>query len=132
MPFIQNIHKLHHIKMLISQNDKYSMVLGPASLYLLSVQSYKEWLFSKTNGKQICVARINTFANILMFILCELKDILVYLQKNYLYEQHRNYYSILHIFVIEAWKKMYFVELIFAMWASYGKNAEVIFVMTMF
>ena len=33
---------LDHIKMVISQNDKYSMVLGPASLYLLSVQSYKE------------------------------------------------------------------------------------------
>ena len=48
--------------------------------YLLSVQSYKrlklrafkEWLFCKTNGGQIRVVRI-------MFILRELKDILVYL-----------------------------------------------------
>ena len=37
-------------------------------------------------------------------------------KKNRLYEQHRNDYSIPHnIFAIEAWKKMYFVELIFAM-----------------
>ena len=55
--------------------------------YLLSVQSYKrlklrafkEWLFCKTNGRQICVVRINTFARVLMFMLRELKDILVYL-----------------------------------------------------
>ena len=55
--------------------------------YLLSVQSYKrlklrafkEWLFRKTNGRQIIVVRLNTFANVLMFILRELKDILVYL-----------------------------------------------------
>ena len=54
--------------------------------YLLSVQSYKrlklrafkEWLFRKTNGRQIRVVRINTFANVLMFIFPELKDILVY------------------------------------------------------
>ena len=57
-------------------------------LYLLLAQSYKrlklgafkEWLLSKTNGRQICVVKINTFTNILMFILRELKDI-VYLQK---------------------------------------------------
>ena len=57
-------------------------------LYLLLDQSYKrlklrafkEWLLSKTNGRQICVVKINTFTNILMFILRELKDI-VYLQK---------------------------------------------------
>ena len=44
--------------------------------YLLSVQSYKrlklsalkEWLFRKTNGKQILVVRLNTFTNVLMFI----------------------------------------------------------------
>ena len=50
--------------------------------YLLSVQSYKrlklrafkEWLFRKTNGRQIRVVRINTFANVLMFILRGLKD----------------------------------------------------------
>ena len=55
--------------------------------YLLSVQSYKrlklrafkEWLFRKTNGRQILVVKINTFANALMFIIRELKDILVYL-----------------------------------------------------
>ena len=35
-------------------------------------------------------------------------------KKNRLYEQHRNDYSIPHIFAIEAWKKMYFVELVFA------------------
>ena len=54
--------------------------------YLLSVQSYKrlklrafkEWLFRKTNGRQIFVIRLNTFANVLLFILRELKDILVY------------------------------------------------------
>ena len=54
--------------------------------YLLSVQSYKrlklrafkEWLFRKTNGRQIHVGRLNTFANVLMFILRELQDILVY------------------------------------------------------
>ena len=41
--------------------------------YLLSVQSYKrlklrafkEWLFRKTNGRQIRVVRINTFVNVL-------------------------------------------------------------------
>ena len=55
--------------------------------YLLSVQSYKrrmmrafkECLFCKTNGRQIRVVRINTFANVLMFILRELKYILVYM-----------------------------------------------------
>ena len=91
--------------------------------YLLTEQSYKrlklrafkEWLFGKTNRRQTRVVRINTFANVLMFILCELKDILVFLEKNHLYEQHRNDCSITHIFATEAWKTMYFVELIFAM-----------------
>ena len=54
--------------------------------YLLSVQSYKrlklrafkKLLCRKTNGRQILVVRINTFVNILMFILRELKNILVY------------------------------------------------------
>ena len=54
--------------------------------YLLSVQNYKrlklrtfkEWLFCKTNGRQILVVRLNPFANVLMFVLRELKDILVY------------------------------------------------------
>ena len=49
--------------------------------YLLSVQSYKhlklrafkEWLFRKTNGRQILVVGLNTFANALMFTLRELK-----------------------------------------------------------
>ena len=36
------------------------------------------------------------------------------LKKNRFYKQHRNDYSIPHIFAIEAWKKMYFVELVFA------------------
>ena len=54
--------------------------------------------------------------SVLMFILRELKDILVYLLENRLYEQRRNDYSIQHdIFAIEAWKKMYFLELIFVM-----------------
>ena len=52
--------------------------------YLLSVQSYKrlklrafkEWLFRKTNGRQILVVRINTFVNVLTFIIRELKDYL--------------------------------------------------------
>ena len=92
--------------------------------HLLSVQSYKrlklrafkEWLFRKNNATQIRVFTINTFASVLMFILRELKNILVYLQKNSLYEKHRNDYSIPHnIFAIGAWKKIYFVELIFAM-----------------
>ena len=55
--------------------------------YLLSVQSYKrlklrtfkEWLFCKTNGRQMRVVRINTFTNVLRFILRELNDILAYL-----------------------------------------------------
>ena len=53
--------------------------------YLLSVQSYKclklgafkELLFRKTNGRQILVVRVNTFTNVLMFTLRELKDVLV-------------------------------------------------------
>ena len=57
--------------------------------HLLSVQSYKrlklrafkEWLFRKNNGTQIRVFTINTFASVLMFILRELKNILVYLKK---------------------------------------------------
>ena len=57
--------------------------------YFLSVQSYKrltlrvfkEWLFCKTNGRQMRVVTVNIFANVLMFILRELKDILVYLKK---------------------------------------------------
>ena len=36
LPFIQNIYKLHHIKMWISRNDKYSVVFGPAFLSLVS------------------------------------------------------------------------------------------------
>ena len=36
LSFIQNIHKSHHIKMLIIQNDRYSMVFGPAYLDLVS------------------------------------------------------------------------------------------------
>ena len=36
------------------------------------------------------------------------------LKKNRFYKQHRNDYSIPHNFAIEAWKKMYFVELVFA------------------
>ena len=51
--------------------------------YLLSVQSYKrrkllvckEKLFLNSNGKTIRVVKINTFANTLMLILRELKDI---------------------------------------------------------
>ena len=90
LPFIQNIHKLHHI---ISKCRSVKMINIPwfwvPHFYLLSVQSYKhlkfrafkEWLFRKTNGRQIRVVRINTFANVLMFILLELKDILVYLLK---------------------------------------------------
>ena len=33
--FTQNIHKLHHIKMQISQNNKYSIVFGPTILALV-------------------------------------------------------------------------------------------------
>ena len=74
--------------------------------YLLLVQSYKrlklrafkERLFRKTNGRQVRVVRINTFANVLMFILRELKDILVYLLKKSRYQQHRNDYSISTLF----------------------------------
>ena len=74
--------------------------------YLLLLQSYKrlklrafkERLFRKTNGWQIRVVRINTFANVLMFILRELKDILAYfipfriifLQCAHLMEKMRN------------------------------------------
>ena len=55
--------------------------------YFFSVQSYKrltltafkESLFRETYGREIRAARINTFANVLIFILPELKDILVYL-----------------------------------------------------
>ena len=36
------------------------------------------------------------------------------LKKNRFYKQHRNDYSIPRIFAIEAWKKMCFVELVFA------------------
>ena len=57
--------------------------------YLLSVQSYKrlklwafrEWLLRKNNERQIRVVRINTFVNVLKFILCDLTDVLVYLYK---------------------------------------------------
>ena len=103
---------------IISKSKSAKMINIPWFLaphfYLLSVQSYKrlklrtfkEWLFRKTNGRQILVVKINIFANVLMFILRELKDILVYLLKNWLYEQHRNHYSIPHnIFAIAAWKK---------------------------
>ena len=88
LPFIQNIHKLHHI---ISKCRSVKMINIPwfwvPHFYLLSVQSYKrlrlrafkKWLFCKTNGRQIRVVRINTFANVLMFILRELKYILVYM-----------------------------------------------------
>ena len=111
--FIQNIHSY-----IISKCKSVKVINSPWFLaphfYLLSVQSYKrlklrtfkEWLFRKTNGRQILVVKINIFANVLMFILRELKDILVYLLKNWLYEQHRNHYSIPHnIFAIAAWKK---------------------------
>ena len=75
---------------IISKRKSVKMINIPWFLvphfYLLSVQSYKrlklrafkEWLFRKTNGRQIIVVRLNTFANVLMFILRELKDILVY------------------------------------------------------
>ena len=36
LPFTQNTLKLHHIKMQISQKDKYSMVFGPAFLALVN------------------------------------------------------------------------------------------------
>ena len=36
LPFIQNVLKLHRIKMEISQNHKYSMVFGPTFLYFVS------------------------------------------------------------------------------------------------
>ena len=66
---------------------KYILSFWVQHFYLLSVQSYerlnlrafKKLLFRKTNGRQICVVRINTFGNVLTFILRELKDILVYL-----------------------------------------------------
>ena len=71
--------------MLIIQNDRYSMVFGPAYLDLVSpklqaskvegVYSAEPLLFCKTNGRQIHVVRINTYVNVLMFILRELKDI---------------------------------------------------------
>ena len=60
------------------------MVFGPAFLALVSPKlsaskvgsTLKEKLFRNINGRNIPVARINTFANALMFILRELKDIL--------------------------------------------------------
>ena len=36
LPFIQNIHKLHHIKIWVSPNDKYYMFFAPAFLALVS------------------------------------------------------------------------------------------------
>ena len=53
-------------------------------VYLLSVQickrlrlgAFKESLFRKINGRKVRFIKINTFADALMFILHELKDIL--------------------------------------------------------
>ena len=56
--------------------------LSPVQSYkCLKLRAIKEWLFGKTNGRQIRASRINTFANVLTFMLRELKDILVYLLK---------------------------------------------------
>ena len=38
----------------------------------LTLRVFKELLFRKTNGRQIIVIRLNTFSNVLMFILREL------------------------------------------------------------
>ena len=52
------------------------MFFGPAFLALrLKLGELKEQLFCKTNGRKIRVVKINTFANALMFIIRELKDI---------------------------------------------------------
>ena len=75
--------------------------------YLLSVQSYKrlklrafkEWLFRKTNGRQMHVVRINTFANVLMLIFRELKDILVYLEKKIVFMNSREMIISFRIFL---------------------------------
>ena len=58
--------------------------------YLLSVQNYKhlklrafkEWLFCKTNGRQIRVVRINTFANVLSSYFVSWKIYLFTCKKN--------------------------------------------------
>ena len=63
--------------MQISQNDKYSMV-SCQSKVIRKLRAFKESLFRKTNGRQILVVKLNTFAKVLMFILPEMKDILVY------------------------------------------------------
>ena len=75
--------------------------------YLLSVQSYKrlklrafkEWLFRKTNGRQMRVVRINTFANVLMLIFRELKDIIVYLEKKIVFMNSREMIISFRIFL---------------------------------
>ena len=51
------------------------MFFGPASYKRLKLGAFKEKLFWKTNGRKIRITKINTFADALMFILSELKDI---------------------------------------------------------
>ena len=53
-------------------------LLSDQSYKRLNLRAFKESLFRKTNGRQIRVVRINTFATVLMFTFRELKDILVY------------------------------------------------------
>ena len=85
--------------------------------YLLSVQSYKrlklrafkEWLFRKTNGRQIRI--VITCGNVRSYFV-SWKIYCLLVKKNRLYEQDRN--SPHNIFANAAWKKMFFVEFIFA------------------
>ena len=90
--------------------------------YLLSVQSYKRlklrafkaWLFCKNQWKaNLC--RQNQYFRKRPYVHTSWAErYTCLLKKNRFYKQHRNDYSIPHIFAIEAWKKMYFVELVFA------------------
>ena len=90
--------------------------------YLLSAQSYKrlklrvfkEQLFCKTNGRQNLVVRLNTFANALTFILRELKDICLLVKKSPLWAAQKWLFHSAY-FCDCGMKKMYFVELFFAM-----------------